>query len=231
MNTESPYLVKSPQAADFLDTAQIDTGLSAMLGDPDTVDAQVAPDIRSAHITLKDAAKKVASLVRDPTRTEVQKHHAAKQLAEKVTTKLEQSKSALEGHAEKLKTEALAQADMHLGPRSERGSLHSEIRGWIREQAKSPEGLIAVKRAMQDNDDVAAVLWHSPSFLVGLAPRVHEEIRFDALRSRKPELYAGLSNSLGLSKLATKYGETTRRIAPSFYSPNVAEQASKRVEI
>ena len=120
---------------------------------------------------------------------------------------------------------------MHLGPRSESGVLHSEIRSWVREQAKTPEGMLQVKKAMVDNDDVAAVLWHSPSFLVGLAPSVHEGLRLEALQSRKPELYANLSNSVGLAKLAGKYEAAIRKVAPSFYTPSLAEQASKRVEI
>jgi hypothetical protein len=225
------YLVNSPEATSFLDTAQLDSGLSAILGDPKAIDAHVAPDVQSAHIVLKEAAKKVAALVSDPTRTETAKHDAAKQLAQKVTTHLEKSKAALETHAEKLKASALAQADLHLGPRSESGVLHSEIRSWVREQAKTPEGLLQVKKAMADNDDVAAVLWHSPSFLVGLAPSVHEGLRLEALQSRKPDLYANLSNSVGLAKLAGKYEAAIRKVAPSFYTPSLAEQASKRVEI
>lgn len=225
------YLVNSPDATSFLDTAQLDSGLSAILGDPKGIDAHVAPDVQSAHIVLKEAAKKIAALVGDPTRMDVQRHHAAKQLADKVTTHLEKSKAALEAHAEKLKASALAQADLHLGPSSERSALHSEIRSWVREQAKTPEGLLQVKQAMADNDDVAAVLWHSPSFLVGLAPSVHEGLRLEALQSRKPELYANLSNSVGLAKLAGKYESAIRKVAPSFYTPSLAEQASKRVEI
>lgn len=225
------YLVNSPDATSFLDTAQLDSGLSAILGDPKAIDAHVAPDVQSAHIVLKDAAKKVAALVNDPTRTETAKHDAAKQLAEKVTNHLEKSKAALEAHAEKLKASALAQADLHLGPSSERSALHSEIRSWVREQAKTPEGMLQVKKAMADNDDVAAVLWHSPSFLVGLAPSVHEGLRLEALQSRKPDIYTSLSNSVGLSKLAGKYAAAIRKVAPSFYTPSLAEQASKRVEI
>lgn len=225
------YLVNSPDATSFLDTAQLDSGLSAILGDPKGIDAHVAPDVQSAHIVLKEAAKKIAALVGDPTRTDVQRHHAAKQLADKVTTHLEKSKAALEAQAEKLKASALAQADLHLGPSSERSALHSEIRSWVREQAKTPEGLLQVKQAMADNDDVAAILWHSPSFLVGLAPSVHEGLRLEALQSRKPELYANLSNSVGLAKLAGKYEAAIRKVAPSFYTPSLAEQASKRVEI
>ncbi|MWV11153.1 hypothetical protein F3I62_03500 [Pseudomonas sp. R-28-1W-6] len=225
------YLVSSPEAIQFLDLAHLDSGLSAMLGDPSAIDAHVGPDVQSSRMVLKDAAKKVAALVKDPTRTDVQKHAAAKQLADKVMNHLERSKAALETQSEKLKSVALSQADFHLGPRSERHGLQSEIRGWVREQAKSTKGMEAIRQAMQDNDDVAAVLWHSPSFLVGLVPSVHESLRIDALQSRRPDLYADLSNSVGLAKLADKYAKAIRKVSVSFYNPEMAAQASKRVEI
>lgn len=231
MNTQAKYLVKDPNATSFLDTAQIDTGLSAMLGDPKATDAQVAPDVQSAHIALREAAKKLSALVNDPTRTEVQKHAAAKELSQKVANHLEKSKAAIEQQAEKLKATAMAQAELHLGPKPDRSALQSEIRSWVREQAKDPGNIPAIRAAMADNDDVAAVLWHSPSFLVGLAPSVHENLRLEALQSRKPDLYTSLSNSVGLSKLAGKYEAAIRKVATSFYNPELAAQASKRVEI
>lgn len=123
------------------------------------------------------------------------------------------------------------QAELHLGPKPDRSALQSEIRSWVREQAKDPGNLPAIRAAMAENDDVASVLWHSPSFLVGLAPRVHENIRLEALQSRKPDLYSSLSNSVGLSKLAGKYEAAIRKVATSFYVPSLADQASKRVVI
>lgn len=225
------YLVNSPDATSFLDTAQLDSGLSAILGDPKAIDAHVAPDVQSAHMVLKDAAKKVAALVHDVTRTETAKHDAAKQLAQKVTTHLEKSKAALEAHAEKLRQQSIVQAELELGPKSERAGLQSEIRAWIREQAKDPGNIPAIKAAAADNPDVASVLWHSPRFLLGLAESTHEAMRMEALQARRPDLYTNLSNSVGLVKLAGKYAAAIRKVAPSFYTPSLAEQASRRVEI
>ena len=231
MNIDTMYLVRSPDATSFLDTAQLDSGLNAFLGDPKAIDANVAPDVASAHMVLKDAAKKVAALVNDPTRTETAKHAAAKQLAEKVTAHLEKSKAAIEQQAEKLRQQSVVQAELELGPKSERAGLQSEIRAWIREQAKDPAGLPAIKAAAADNPDVASVLWHSPRFLLGLAESTHEAMRMEALQSRRPDLYANLSNSVGLVKLAAKYEAAIKKVAPSFYTPSLAEQASRRVEI
>src|SRR5690606_13352775 len=119
-----------------LDTARVSSGLNALLGDPARYSASVGPEIVSSQMTVKDAANKVIALVDDPTRTDVQKHLAAKQLAEKVTTHLGKAKKAITNEAEKLKTNALNEANQQLGPRGDRGSLYSEIRDWIREQAK-----------------------------------------------------------------------------------------------
>ena len=231
MNIDTMYLVRSPDATSFLDTAQLDSGLNAFLGDPKAIDANVAPDVASAHMVLKDAAKKVAALVNDPTRTETAKHAAAKQLAEKVTAHLEKSKTAIEQQAEKLRQQSVVQAELELGPKSERSGLQSEIRAWIREQAKDPGNIPAIKAAAADNPDVASVLWHSPRFLLGLAESTHEAMRMEALQSRRPDLYANLSNSVGLVKLAAKYEAAIKKVAPSFYNPELAAQASKRVEI
>ena len=231
MNIESQYLVKDPAATGFLDNAQLDTGLAAMLGDPKAIDAHVAPDVQSAHMVLKDAAKKVAALVNDPTRTETAKHAAAKQLAEKVVAHLEKSKAAIEQQAEKLRQQSVVQAELELGPKSERAGLQSEIRAWIREQAKDPGNIPAIKAAAADNPDVASVLWHSPRFLLGLAESTHEAMRMEALQARRPDLYTNLSNSVGLVKLAGKYEAAIKKVAPSFYTPSLAEQASRRVEI
>ncbi|WP_242361886.1 hypothetical protein [Anaeromyxobacter sp. SG17] len=226
----SKYLVGSPQSADFLDMAQLESGLNAMLGDPKS-DEHVGPDIQGARIALRVAVSKVVALVKDPTRTEVDKHAAAQKLAATAADKLGKVKTAIEQRSKHLEGEALRMADIEFGPKLERGAIQSEIRGWVREQAKTSEGLAAIREAMKENDDVAATLWHSPRFLLGLAESVHGTLRFEALESRKPQLFADISKSINLGKLAAKYEGAIRKVHTSFYNPEVAAQAAKRVEV
>lgn len=225
------YLVGDPQSVTFLDNALLDTGLNAMLGELEKNDAAVAPDIQSARVHLRDAVKKVAALGGDPTRTEVERHAAAKKLADAVGDKLAKTKAAIEERASYVQTTTLQQAHFALGPKSERGSLQSEIRSWVRDLAKKSDGLPTIREALATNDDLAAVLWHSPRFLLGLPESTHEMLRFEALESRKPDLYAALSTSARLEKLAEKYAAAIRRVQTSFYNPATASVASRRVEV
>jgi hypothetical protein len=228
----SKYLVDSPQANDFLDLAQIESGLHAMLGDPEKYDPAIRSSIQLGQGALRDGAKKVAALVSDPTRTDVDKHGAAKKLAEGVAKKLTEVKGSLQSRADTLRKEAVRQADDVFGPNQDRAALHSEVRGWMREMlSKGGDGLSKVRAAMKGSDDLAAVLWHSPSFLLALPPEVHEELRLEALEARKPDLYASLSSSLALETLTSKYDNALRKVQASFYNPVVAAKAAKRVEV
>jgi hypothetical protein len=164
-------LVKSPAAVQFIEMAHIDSGLDAMLGQPE-IDPHVGVDIQSARIALRDAAKKVVALVDDPTRTEVDKHVAAQKLATAVEKKLTSAKAEIERRAEHLRSDALRQADIALGPSRERASLHSEVRAWVREVAKTSEGLTKIKQELKDSEDLASVLWHSPGFLLDFPTRL-----------------------------------------------------------
>jgi ribosomal protein L32E len=225
------YLVNDPASTEFLDMTAVDHGLSAMLGDPDAVDKFVGADIQGAHIELRHAVKKLTGLVSDPTRNEVQKHDAAKRLATQVTERLSKTKATLEKRAQELGSCAIADADFALGPKSEKAGLHSEIRDYLLDQTRRPDGLSKVREALAESPEVAAVLWHSPRFLTGLPAESFETMRMEALKSARPDLYANLSNSIGLTKLAAKYETVIGKVSRSFFNPTLAGQANKRVEV
>jgi len=67
METKGRFLVNTEGASSFMELATTETGGKAFLGDAEQYDSQVGPDITAAHITLRDAANKVAALVEDPT--------------------------------------------------------------------------------------------------------------------------------------------------------------------
>lgn len=227
------YLVDGPQATDFLDLSHTESGLRAMLGDPKAHDPMVGPDITNAQIALREAAKKIAALVNDPTRTDVEKHGAAKKLATETADRLTKTKAALEQRSGALYKDATAKADLQFGPKAERAGLHSEIRGWVRETlSKGGDGVVRLRAAIKTDKDLASVVYHSPRFLLGGLPEdVHSELRFEAMEVHEPELYANLSRSVNLTKLAAKYDNAIRKVQTNFYNPNLAGQAAKRVAI
>lgn len=227
----SKYLVGSPQAEEFLDSTQINTGLKVLLGDPENMDKMVAPNIRSLHIDLRDASSKVARLAQDPTRNEIEKHQAARKVADAVVSKMTTVKNVIKERAKTLFEEATRQADLELGPKADRAGLHSEIRTWLSQTAKTPDGLEKIRAAMKESEDMAAVLWHSPAFLTGLPEELLSNLRTEGLQIHKPKIYADFSGSIALGKLAERYDSTIRKASVSFYSHAMVEQAKHRVEV
>ena len=227
MNT---YLVESPQAESFMELASTNTGSAAFLGDPEQFEAGAGPDIANASIALRQNVAKVAALKNDPTRTEVQKHEAAAVLAERTLTQLEKSKAAIESRANELWNSAVTQSELTFAPKSDRGTLDSEIRQYLREQAGKPEGMMKIREAMKDKN-VAGVVWHSPSFLLDINPANHQKLKVEALEQHLPDAYKKVVDSLALGELPAKYDKAINSVRTSFYNPALAAKAKLRVEV
>jgi len=234
MQTQTAYthsLVRTEQASSFLELASTDSGCAAFLGDESTVDPSIAPNIVQAKIALRQSSLKVAALVNDPTRTEVVKHEAAQQLAERTVAQLSESKKAIESRADYLFGEGVAQAEREFEPRASHASLESEIRGWIREQASKTDGLSKIRAAMLEDKDVAAVIFHSPAFLVGINKDTRSKMLFEVTQRWLPDAYKQMTGSIALRDLAPKYDRVINSVRASFYNPAIAAQAARRVEI
>lgn len=124
-----------------------------------------------------------------------------------------------------------AQAEREFTPRASHASLESEIRAYIREQAKQPDGPANVRAAMLASKDVAAVIFHSPGFLVGINADTHSKLRYEAAERWVPEAYKRMTDSVALRELAPKFDKAAASVRNSFYNPAVAAKASTRVQI
>lgn len=226
----STYLVESPQTESFMELASTNTGSAAFLGDPEQFEAGAGPDIANAGIALRQNVAKVAALKNDPTRTEVQKHEAAAVLAERTVQALEKSKAAIESRANELWNSAVTQSELAFAPKSDRGTLDSEIRQYLREQAGKPEGMMKIREAMKDKN-VAGVVWHSPSFLLDINPANHQKLKVEVLEQHLPDAYKKVVDSVALRDLPAKYDEAIKSVRTSFYNPALAAKAKLRVEV
>lgn len=230
METKSRFLVNTEGANSFMELAMTETGGKAFLGDAEQHDSQVGPDITAAHIALRQSASKVAALVEDPTRTEVQKHEAARQLADRAVTQLTKTKAAIEARAESLWATGVTQAELHFSPKADRGSLDSEIRTYLREQASKDDGMSKIREAMKDKN-VAAVVYHSPSFLLNMNEANHTKLRFEVVERHVPDVYKMMTDSVALRELPAKYDKAISSVRKSFYNSALAEKAKLRVEV
>ena len=226
----STYLVENPQAEGFMELASTNTGSNAFLGDPEQFEAGAGLDIANAGIALRQNVAKVAALKNDPTRTEVQKHEAAAVLAERTVAQLEKSKASIESRANELWNSAVTQSELTFAPKSDRGTLDSEIRQYLREQAGKPEGMMKIREAMKDKN-VAGVVWHSPSFLLDINPANHQKLKVEVLEQHLPDAYKKVVDSLALRDLPAKYDKAINSVRTSFYNPALAAKAKLRVEV
>ncbi|MBN9462123.1 MAG: hypothetical protein J0H00_12980 [Burkholderiales bacterium] len=224
-------LVQTEAASSFLSLAATETGRKAFLGDPEKFDSGVGPDLTNAHIALRDGVETIGRLLQDPTRNDVQRHEVAGVVAARTIEVLEKSKAAIERRAEVLYGDGVAQAEREFAPRASHAALESEIRAYIREQAKEPDGPVKVRAAMLESKDVAAVIYHSPGFLVGLNDATHSKLRFEATERWVPDAYKRMTDSIALSELTPKFIKAIGSIRASFYNPTLAAKAKLRVQI
>ena len=89
-----------------------------------------------------------------------------------------------------------------------------------------------VKQALKESDVVAAVIYHSPRFLLDLPAEAHQSLRFEALRERRPQIAAKLDAAADIDRIAKRYPQTIQRLRSALYNAAKAEAAAKsRVEI
>ena len=225
------FLVGTPNEVRFLEMSATEAGRKAFLGDAEHYDTQVGSSIINSQIQLRDSVEKIERLVHDESRTEVAKHGAAEQVANSMVQRLADAKAKIEARSKELLAEGEADADAAFAPKLERSALDAEIRRWIREQAKTPEGLPKIRAAMERNGNVAAVIYHSEDFLLNLAPEVHNVMKYEVVARYAPAAYKKLTDSVALSSLAPNYEKAINSVRKSFYSTVLALKAKQRVEI
>lgn len=237
MTTYANSLVQNEAASSFLQLATTETGGRAFLGDAEKHSPRAAPYITSANLALRNAATKVVALASDETRTEVARHEAAKTLADKTVEQIEKAKASLIATADVMHREADEESDAAFAPRAGYDSLYAEIRTWVREVAKSPDGtgLAKIREALADGSEtskhVAAAIWHSPQFLLAVAKTNHETLRMEVLQKFAPDTYNKLADSVSLRGLPKKYDEAIRLVHSNFYNGALAAKAASRVSV
>lgn len=224
-------LVNTPEAEEFFGWARTDTGLNVLIGEERNVEPGVGPEYQSLRIDLRHTTKKVEALASDPTRSDPERHAAAQKLANALIEKVSKTKAAFEKRENYLQTEAFRDADLALGPKDARGALESDIRDYFWDAGRKADGLGNIRAAMKQSEDAARVLYHSPSFLLGLPEDVHDELRMEVLEARRPEAFKNLNAAIQLGTFLPKLDRLVDKIRRTFFNGETAKQASRRVEV
>lgn len=224
-------IVNDEFAANWTSTHNTESQRKASLGDPQRFNAEALNPITRAHDALEDGLETLGKLVRDPTRTEVAKHAVAKTVADRTVSIIETSAASIAATARSLNSRANEAVEDVFAIDPNRTSIHSEIRGWIRDTAKSEGGIATIRKAMGGNPEVAAVLYQSPDFLLGLADDVRANLVAAGIERHVPKAARFLSDAEALSGLAIKYGHVVKAVPRAFYNSALADQAALRVEV
>lgn len=228
----SAFTVANDEFSDnWTSTHNTESQRLASLGDPQRFNDEALNPITHAHDALKDGLKTLRNLVADPTRTEVSKHAVAKKVADRVVGTIETSAASIAATARSLNNRAAAVVEDVLAIDPNRVSIHSEIRGYIRETAKVEGGIGTIRKAMVDNLEVASVLYQSPNFLLGLPDEVRMNLVAEGIEKHAPKAGRFLADADALSALAIKYGHVAKAVPRAFYNNALADQAKLRVEV
>ncbi|EQB07811.1 hypothetical protein L288_09380 [Sphingobium quisquiliarum P25] len=222
-------LVQSEPAQDFVRTMGTAVGRKTFLGDHARHPA-VMNFVTASHTAMEAAVEKLKRLADDPTRSEPEKHDAARTLANRLIATLESSHGSMIGTATKMVREASEAVELQFAPNPIRAGLESEIRIWVREEAKAGN-VAAIRKRLEQNPEVAAVIYHSPDFLLGLAEEVHANFKTDAVEKHAPTQYKAIEESLAIEKMAEHYPMVIKSVRMSFFNNAIADKAKLRVEV
>lgn len=222
-------LVQSEPAQEFVRTMGTAIGRKTFLGDHARHPA-VMNFVTASHTAMEAAIEKLKGLADDPTRSEPEKHVAGRTLANRLIATLEGSQGSIVGTAKKMAREATEAVELQFAPNPLRAGLESEIRVWVREEAKAGN-VASIRKRLEQNPEVAAVIYHSPEFLLALAEEVHANFKADAVEKHAPTHYKAIEESLAIDKAAEHYPMVIKSVRMSFYNNAIADKAKLRVEV
>jgi len=225
----STHLV--PSRADTMQSLRLNTFLRTKLGDPVKLPS-VKNDLEALFSKVTATTAKAQALAGDRTRNKAQQHMAAYDLAVQLSSDLRRSAEAFKSKSNELKDDGQAVADEILGPRDNYGYLQSEIRTWIRDQIKTPEGMQKVSNAYKVDLQVASTIYSSPSFLMDLSDQLHSTMRLKAVELFAPTGFKLLNEGVELGDKVQNYERVVGDVHNSYYSQELVEAAqASRVEV
>ncbi len=223
-------LVYDPASQELLGKGMLPTFLNLRLGNPSKFEPEVAAAVKRARDALVDGISKVTRLAGDESRTEAERHHAARTVANKTNAVLTASHNIIESRANTLRTDAMTKIENAFQTSLERQAIHSELRAYIRELAG--KGDIPAVRELMENYEAASVVAHSPRVLLGMAPKVHDSLYVHAVERHLPQEFAQLEQADTINVLAAKYPVAAREVNSAFYNNMLAERyTATRVEV
>lgn len=231
-------LVNTPEANEFVDNAKLETQRNSMLGSLNRFrqdfkdDPEIYNRLSASHQGLHRAAETITRLASDGSRNEVEKHAAAKKVADDTIAQLENTRQSLLGLSESYMRGVDDRLTEVFKLPEGRSAIHSDIARWIRDEAKNGDGgYTNIREAVTSNSEFAKVLYHWPTQLLGLPHDQRLEFVNKAVERWSPESRVAMERYEILRETAAKYPATIAKVKGSFYNVLKAAKIHQRVAV
>lgn len=222
-------LVQDEFSIKFINAMKLDVHRRANLGDPATHKA-VLNQVTAAHNAIAAGIETIEALGGDMTRSEPERHDAGRKVAVRTIEALQKSREGILNTANVMAKAASDAIEAQFAPDPTRAGLESEIRSWLREKSKAGD-VAAIKEQIAATPEVAAVIYHTPTFLTGLADDVHDMFRYQAMKYYAYKEVDIINESGELKKLSDNYPKIIASVKTSFYNAAIAQQVKSRVDV
>lgn len=229
-------LVKTPQALQTMQFLSTDSGRKAMCGDWTKYDAVPGTKLAKLHYAIDDAVKRVSGLEYDKTRSEPQRHQAARKISEAVVAEISKTRAELKQWADAETNAAMAEIDRALSPDIGTAAqvLRSEIRQFVRASLtgdKAAEFTVELRGLVESDLRFATALFEAPAALSGISPERMNTLRMNAALAHAPEASERVRVASEIAGLDRSLASVAMEIPRSFYSPGVEAGMQTRVEV
>lgn len=226
-------LVKTPQALQTMQFLSTDSGRKAMCGDWTKFDAVPGTKLAKLHHAIDDAVRRVSALEWDKTRSEPQRHQAARKIAEAVVSEINKTRAELKAWTETETNAAMAEIDRALAPSIDTAAqvLRSEIRAFVLSKKGDPDFVLELRSLVETDLRFATAIFEAPAALSGISPERQKTLWGDAAAVHAPEATERVRVASEIAGLDRSLASVAMEIPRSFYSPGVEAGMQTRVEV
>lgn len=217
-------------SVNFLTSHQLETSLRLSFGDHEKFTGKAHDAIVKGRNSFVTGTDDIQLIIKDESRTDVQKHALAKEVAERTNKGLEASAATLNSLASGMNSEAKELVDEAFAPDAMRSHYELRIVDWVSEKAKAGD-ITAIRKAIGESREVAAVIYSAPEFLLGLAGEVRLNLVADGIERHAPKAFKLMDEAQALAAIAIKHRQMTKQVDRSFYMKAIADKIATRFEL
>lgn len=226
------YLTNFPAHIELLDFCRTETGFDVHFARR-VADMPVAPQTsftRAKH-TLHDAIGRLERLARDATRTDAQRHDAARQLYDRAAAGVRAAAKDARAWADAEAKEAHQGMNAVLAPEPGKAALYGEIRAHAASRKADADWPAELSRLVKTNRDVAVAIASAPGFLSGIGDDRQRDLSLAAMRAHAPAEADRLLIADQIIGEAERVESGLSKIKPAFYAEVIAAGMNTHVDV